>query len=534
VRDVEGARGARSSRRRDTASRAGGAGSSPPWCSCEVGLPRIVEPTAVAIGVRGQRRCSGVRPRAVQRATAAARRELRYASSSPKRLSARARAGLAGLRGAGALASVQCSVRRGVDRVGSPSESEVTARLSARSRRAVPPGSGRRRSTPAARRGARDLRARALARSRPRVGSEWVDARNPAWDCFPAHARARDETAFEPPTVPEARRPGAPLPRRGRTGRCRSVAGVTLVARPASGARGHGTRPARGGARERGGAGAVRVAGDVRGARAGRSGGRWRSTEAGAARVGALRARAARGCGGPRAASRARRVLRLVPAARGGCAARAARGVRHRVRVDRGVARAAVARVHRCTRCCSNRRARCCRRSIGDLARSKHVSGAALSPGTRLQDAWRHVHALIAAQLARVIPSGGGRAPGLGRAGADRARPAAQSHARAARVRATLAVAGAAARARGPETARCVAVCARRLRARALGAPRARRRRVGGIAAGCGVTFQGPPELVQRGGGPCGTGMVPEESARFLHFYRAEELADFVGPPPPK
>lgn len=57
---------------------------------------------------------------------------------------------------------------------------------------------------------------------------------------------------------------------------------------------------------------------------------------------------------------------------------------------------------------------------------------------------------------------------------------------------------------------------------------------VWGRHSGCwGPIFQGPPELAQSGGGPCGTGFVPEISARFLHFYREEELVGFIGLPRP-
>jgi hypothetical protein len=170
---------------------------------------------------------------------------------------------------------------------------------------------------------------------------------------------------------------------------------------------------------------------------------------------------------------------------------------------------------------------------VGDLARSKHVSGAALSPGTRLQDAWRHVHALIAAQLARVIPSGEDAL--LAWAEQERIELGPLPNPTLVRLESAQ---------RWPWQARRLALEDRKRRDAWLYAladsVRERWERhapagaVWGNRGGCGVTFQGPPELVQRGGGPCGTGMVPEESARFLHFYRAEELADFVGPPPPK
>ncbi|MCY3003752.1 MAG: hypothetical protein NTV21_18300 [Planctomycetota bacterium] len=47
------------------------------------------------------------------------------------------------------------------------------------------------------------------------------------------------------------------------------------------------------------------------------------------------------------------------------------------------------------------------------------------------------------------------------------------------------------------------------------------------------VSDEAPIEFARCLAGPCGTGRVPEQSVKFLHFHREDEVADFIGPPKP-
>lgn len=171
---------------------------------------------------------------------------------------------------------------------------------------------------------------------------------------------------------------------------------------------------------------------------------------------------------------------------------------------------------------------------IGDLWRSSGIGQSRRLTDEEVEACYRAVHASIAGQLARVIP--GERAALEAWAARERAElgklpnPTSPKLANARRF---------------PWQARlCMLDMPNRRKAwlqvlaqsvRDRWESRAPVGAVWGWHGGCwGPVFKGPPEMANNGGGPCGTGYVPELSARFLHFYREEELVGFVGPPRPR
>lgn len=169
---------------------------------------------------------------------------------------------------------------------------------------------------------------------------------------------------------------------------------------------------------------------------------------------------------------------------------------------------------------------------IGDLWQSSGIGPSRRLTDEEVEARYRAVHASIAGQLARVIP--GERAALEAWAARERAElgklpnPTSPKLANARRF---------------PWQARlCVLDMPNRRKAWLQALAQSVRDRWGPLApagsvwgrrGGCGTWFHGGPEISGGGAGPCGTGFVPEVSASFLHFYRSEELAGFIGPPRP-
>lgn len=169
---------------------------------------------------------------------------------------------------------------------------------------------------------------------------------------------------------------------------------------------------------------------------------------------------------------------------------------------------------------------------VGDLWPRRVPGGPSRRPDEELVEAYRWAHQSIAAQLAKVIPNE--RSVLEVWAARERSELGAHPNPTSPKL--------AAAR-RCPWQARLCALDRLDRRKGWLQAlaqsvrdrwgPLAPAGSVWGRRGGCGTWFHGGPEISGGGAGPCGTGFVPEVSASFLHFYRSEELAGFIGPPRP-